>query len=84
MISLGRLHSLTKNFISSNKLGEFDKIIQEQINEDIIEKVSKTKTFEKEKEFYFTHRPVIQESVETTKIIIVYDASAKPNKDSVS
>ena len=84
MISLGRLHSLTKNFISSNKLGEFDKIIQEQINEDIIEKVSKTKTFEKKKEFYFTHRPVIQESVETTKIIIVYDASAKPNKDSVS
>ena len=84
MISLGRLHSLTKNFISSNKLREFDKIIQEQINEDIIEKVSKTKTFEKEKEFYFTHRPVIQESVETTKIIIVYDASAKPNKDSVS
>ena len=84
MISLGRLHSLTKNFISSNKLGEFDKIIQEQINEDIIEKVSKTKTFEKEKEFYFTHRPVIQESVETTKIIIVYDASTKPNKDSVS
>ena len=84
MISLGRLHSLTKNFISSNKLGEIDKIIQEQINEDIIEKVSKTKTFEKEKEFYFTHRPVIQESVETTKIIIVYDASAKPNKDSVS
>ena len=84
MISLGRLHSLTKNFISSNKLGEFDKIIQEQINEDIIEKVSKTKTFEKEKEFYFTHRPVIQESVETTKITIVYDASAKPNKDSVS
>ena len=80
----GRLHSLTKNLIRSNKLGEYDKIIQEQINEGIIEKVSETKTSEKGKEFYLPHRPVIRESAETTKIRIVYDASAKPNKDSAS
>ena len=82
--SLGRLHSLTKNLIRSNKLGEYDKIIQEQINEGIIEKISKTKTSEKGKEFYLPHRPVFRESTETTKIRILYDASAKPNKDSVS
>ena len=35
-------------------------------------------------EFYLPHRPAIRESTETTKIRIVYDASAKPNKDSVS
>ena len=64
--SLGRLHSLTKNLIRSNKLGEYDKIIQEQINEGIIEKVSETKTSEKGKEIYLSHRPVIRESVETT------------------
>ena len=82
--SLGRLHNLTKNLILSNKLGEYDKIIQEQINEGIIESVSETKTSEKGKEFYLPHRPVIRESAETSKIRIVYDASAKPNKDSVS
>ena len=84
MNSLGRLHSLTKNLIQSNKLAEYDKIIQEQINEGITEKVSETKTSEKGKEFYLPHRPVIQESAKTTKVRITYDASAKPNKDSVS
>ena len=84
MNSLDRLHSLTKNLIRSNKLGEYDKIIQEQINEGIIEKVGKTETSEKGEEFYLPHRPMIRESAETTKIRIVYDASAKPNKDSVS
>ena len=84
MNSHGRLYSLTKNLIRTNKLGEYDKIIQEQINEGIIEKVSETKTSEKGKEFYLPHRPVIRESAETTKIRIVYNASAKPNKDSAS
>ena len=49
MNSLDRLHSLTKNLIRSNKLGEYDKLIQEQINEGIIEKVGKTETSEKAK-----------------------------------
>ena len=52
MNSPGRLHSLTKNLILSNKLGEYDKIIQEQINEGIIEKMSETKASEKGKELY--------------------------------
>ena len=59
MHSLGRLHSSTKNLIQSNKLGEYDKIIQEQINEGIIEKVSETKISEKGKKFYLLNRPVI-------------------------
>ena len=83
MNSLGRLHSLTKNFTRSNKLEEYDKIIQEQINESITEKVSETKTSEKRKEFYQPHRPATRESAETTKIRTVYDVSAKPNKASV-
>ena len=60
-------------------LGEYDKIIQEPISEGIIEKVSETKTSEKRKEFYLTHRPVIRESAEATKLKIVYDGSAKPS-----
>ena len=83
MNSLGRLRSLTKNFTRSNKLEEYDKIIQEQINESITEKVSETKTSEKRKELYQPHRPVTRESAETTKIRTVYDVSAKPNKASV-
>ena len=58
--------------------------MQEKINEGIIEKVSETKISEMGKEFYLPHRIVIRESAEATKIRIVYDASAKPNKDSVS
>ena len=50
----------------------------------IIEKMRESKTSQKGKEFYLPHRPVIQEPAETIKIRIVYDASAKPNKDSVS
>ena len=82
--SLDRLQSLTKNLIQPNMFGEYKKIIQTQINEGIIEKVNEGKTSEKKKEFYLRHRPVIRESAETTKIRIVYNASAKPNKDSAS
>ena len=84
MNSLGRLHSLTKNFTRSNRLEEYDKIIQEQINGSNIEKVSETKTSEKRIKLYQPHRPVTRESAETTKIKIVYDVSAKPNNASVS
>ena len=83
MNSLGRLQSLTKNLIQSNRFGEYKKIIQEQTNESIIEKVNETKTTEKGKEFYMPHWPAIRETAETTKIRIVHDTSAKPNKDSV-
>ena len=82
--NLWRLHSLRKNWISSNKLGKYNKIIQEQINEGIIEKVNETKIPQKGKELYLPHRRVIQESAETTEKTIFFDASAKPSKDSVS
>ena len=44
-----------------------------EVNENIHEKV-----------FYLPHRPVIRDYTETTKVGIVYDASAKPNKNSVT
>ena len=82
--SLDILQSLTKNLIQPNMFGEYKKIIQTQINKGIIEKVNEGKISEKKKEFYLRHRPVIRESAEITKIRIVYNASAKPNKDSAS
>ena len=85
MNSLGRSYSLTnENLIRSNNFGEYNKIILEQKNNGIVGKVNKTKTPEKGKEFYLPQKPVIRESAETTTIRIVYDASDKPNKDSVS
>ena len=55
------------------------------MNEGITEKVMKIsmKISQNEKEFYLPHRSVIRESAKITKIIIAYDASTKPNKDSI-
>ena len=44
----------------------------------MVEKVNETKTFEKRKEFYLPHRPVIRESAETPKIKIAWMNAWKP------
>ena len=36
------------------------------------------------KEFYFPHKPVFREGAETTKLRVVYDASAKSSRESPS
>ena len=60
---------------------QYREIINEQEEQGIIEKV----TQEPEgREFYLPHRPVVRESAESTKVRIVYDASAKANDDSLS
>lgn len=53
-----------------------------QLSEGIIEKV--TCEAVSGKEFYLPHRPVVREQAETTKVRIVYDASAIPNDGSPS
>ena len=58
--------------------------IHEKINEGITEKVNETKTPGKGKQSCWPYKPVIRESVETTKRTIVYDALAKPSKDTIS
>ena len=55
-------------------LFEYDKIINEQINLNIVEKVT---NYEVGATHYFPHRPVIREDKETTKTRIVFDASCK-------
>ena len=71
------MNNLVKNLRRTNKLEAYDSIIQEQRANEIIEKVKVEEVNEtvSEREFYLPHRPIIRESVETTKIRIVYDVS---------
>ena len=80
--SLKRLDSLVKKLGRDPELLEkYDKIIQEQLAEGIVERVVETP---KDREFYIPHKPVIKETAKTTKVRIVFDASAKENEQSPS
>ena len=57
-----------------NTLEAYDKIIQDQIKQGIVERAENEAT---NKEFYIPHKPVVRESAETTKMRIVYDASVR-------
>lgn len=54
-----------------------DTIIQDQLTQDMVEWVHGESTC---KEFYIPHKPVVQVTAESTKICIIYDASACVNK----
>jgi len=53
---------------------EYDQIIQDQIQENIVESAPEQPNG---REFYIPHKPVIRENADSTKLRIVYDASAK-------
>ena len=80
--SIKRLGCLLKRLQGKPELLEkYDEIIQEQLAEGIVERVEEGST---EREFYIPHKPVVREKAETTKVRIVFDASAKANEDSPS
>ena len=80
--SLKRLDSLVKKLGRDPELLEkYDNIIQKQLAEGIVERVVETP---KDREFYIPHKPVIKETAETTKVRILFDASAKENEQSPS
>ena len=74
--SLNRLDSLVRKLEKQNTLEAYDKIIQDQIQQGIVERAENEAT---NKEFYIPHKPVVRESAETTKMRIVYDASDRAN-----
>ena len=59
-------------------LDEYDKIIQDQLKEGIVERVSDET--QGERECYLPHKAVIRETAQSTKMCIVFDASAKANQ----
>ena len=79
--SLQRLHPLLRKLKRTDMLTQYDAIIREQIDQGIAEKAPTSATGE---EFYLPHRPVVREDAETTKIRIVYDASAREREDAPS
>ena len=57
---------------------EYNKVIQEQLRERIIERV--TEKNEPEDVHYLPHHPIIRKTAETMKLRVVFDASAKERK----
>ena len=84
---MGRLRSLKKRLEKQpDVLREYDVIIKQQLQQGIIEKISPD---EKEPEVgeiaYSPHQAVIRENKTTTKVRVVYDASAaNPNSTSLN
>ena len=62
-------------------LRQYHEIIKEQERQGIIEKAPEESN---ERKFYIPHKPVIKESAETTKVRVVFDASAKETDEAPS
>lgn len=80
--SLKRLDNLVKKLDRQpNMLENYDAIIKDQLSQGIVERVQEKP---KGNEFYIPHKAVVRETATSTKIRIVYDASARPNEESPS
>ena len=56
---------------------EYDSVIKDQLNKGIIERVDSSEPSITGRTHYIPHHPVIRRDKETTKLRVVYDASAK-------
>ena len=84
-LSLGRLKSLMKHLQKDPELLQrYDETIRTQIQNGVIEKVESTEINNKNKKHYIPHHGVIKPDSATTKLRIVYDASAKTKKGNKS
>ena len=82
---LGRLKSLIKRYEKNPDLPEkYNNLIQEQIVKGIIERVESSKEDNENRKHYIPHHAVITPEKTTTKIRIVYDASAKIKRSAKS
>ena len=72
--SVRRVNSLLRKLKRIDMLDQYDDIIQKQLEEGVVEKAPAKVTG---KEFYMPHQAVIRENAESTKLRVVYDASAR-------
>lgn len=73
--SLRRLTGLVKKLRGQGMIERYDQVIQDQIKTGIVERVSTPATGQHE--FYIPHKAVVRDTAETTKLRVVYDASAR-------
>lgn len=79
--SLRRLQNLQRKLRRLEIEKEYAKIIEEQEVEGVVEPADREA---QGVEYYIPHKPVVREEAETTKIRIVYDASAKAHPEAAS
>ena len=79
--SLRRLDSLARKLEKSGYLERYNEVIKDQLEKSIVERAEE---IPKGREFYIPHKPVVRESAESTKLRIVYDASARASENSPS
>jgi hypothetical protein len=74
--SVRRLGNLVKRLEKQPELmTKYDEIIRDQIDQGIVEKVTPS-SVPANNEFYIPHKPVVRETAESSKVRVVYDASA--------
>ena len=78
-LALARLRSTTRKLEKMGKLEEYNKIMQDQIDEGKLEEKPEQQTGDII--HYITHQAVIREDAESTKMRIVYDCSARQNTE---
>ena len=79
--SLKRLESTIRKLEKNRTLEKYDAIIKDQLHEGIVERVTGPPV---EVEFYIPHKAVVREAAESTKLRIVYDASARASEKAPS
>lgn len=73
-----RLNSLLKKLRADPKIAkEYNRVFLEQLERGIIERVDPNESTEVGKVFYLPHKHVVREDKDTTKLRVVFDASAK-------
>ena len=78
-----RLQNLERKLEKNESLKKgYEKIIDDQLKMEIIEKVPEKATGDRL--YYMPHKPVVREDATTTKIRMVFDASAQPDPSSNS
>ena len=74
-----RLQNVNKKLIQNDRLKEqYEKIVEDQLRDGIIERVPEQPSGERI--FYMPHKPVVRENATTTKVRMVFDASARPHQ----
>ena len=83
-LSLRRLNGLLKRLRQNPEiLNQYDSVVKEQLNKGIIESVNDSALIT-HPVHYLPHHAIVREDKKTTKLRIVYDASAKTNSPSLN